>query len=279
MTPIRFHHLKAMALSPAHCRYALDLSERDEQGESTPAMQRGTATHAMLFGTVRVMTAPEDAPRKPSSVQRNAKKPSPATIDAIAWWDAFERESAGAIVMPAAQYDTCARMADAVRAEPRAAEMLHGATVEESILFNRDGLECRTTPDIRGLDFECELKTTKSSQPEQFVWQSKRMLYHAQHAWHLAGMRGNGLLRGPGHAYTIAVEATAPYVVTVFRIDPHALEIGERCTRLWFERVKSCIESGQWPGYAQSVVDLDVPEDLDELALSYEGDDTEADAA
>lgn len=38
---------------------------------------------------------PEDAPRRPSIKQREAKKPSPATVDAIAWWDNWDRVHTG----------------------------------------------------------------------------------------------------------------------------------------------------------------------------------------
>ena len=67
----------------------------------------------------------------------------------------------------------------------------------------------------------------------------------------------------------LAVESTAPYVVTVFRVTERALEQGRRTYRLWFERLMACEEADEWPGYVQSVVPLDVPES-DEVTFGEE---------
>ncbi|HYF25325.1 MAG TPA: hypothetical protein VD931_06265, partial [Baekduia sp.] len=53
------------------------------------------------------------------------------------------------------------------------------------------------------------------------------------------------------------------------RLTSRALEQGERLWRLWFERFQVCEQSGYWPAYAESVVDLDVPDDV-ELTFSDE---------
>lgn len=47
----------------------------------------------------RYAIMPEDAPRKPSSAQRGARKPSPETIEAIRWHDEFNKETEGKIVI------------------------------------------------------------------------------------------------------------------------------------------------------------------------------------
>ena len=266
--PIRFTYLKACGRSPAHAKHAMDLDLRGDS-ESSEAMKRGTAVHAMLFGTARVMTKPEGAPKKPSKAQRGAKKPSAPTLAAIEWWDAFELETRGALVLSAGKYEAYNRMADAVRAQPMAMDLFTAGVVEETIRFDIGGRACRTTPDACGPDFVAELKTAKSSHPVDFMWQSKRMGYHAQHSWHRIGAKVK-------HAYTVAVEATAPYVVTVFKLDDADLDLGDRCVRLWFEQIRTCEQSNQWPGYAQSIVDLKYPES-DDFALTGFADDEDAD--
>ena len=69
MMPVRFSYLKAMAKSPAHARHAMT-----EDSVSTDSQQRGTAVHALVLGNQRVTVAPEGI-KKPTSAQRNAKKP------------------------------------------------------------------------------------------------------------------------------------------------------------------------------------------------------------
>lgn len=69
--------------------------------KATDDMQWGSAVD-MLWLTPEdwdkhYCNLPADAPRKPSVAQRGAKKPSQATIDSIAWWDNWERNSIGKI--------------------------------------------------------------------------------------------------------------------------------------------------------------------------------------
>jgi exodeoxyribonuclease VIII len=61
--------------------------------QPTEALLLGSALDCLrlengLFAS-KFITVPPDAPKRPSSVQRNAKKPSPETVGAIAWWNRF----------------------------------------------------------------------------------------------------------------------------------------------------------------------------------------------
>lgn len=46
-----------------------------------------------------VILKPSDAPKKPDVRQRNAKKPSNETLDAIAWWNEFEKAALGKMII------------------------------------------------------------------------------------------------------------------------------------------------------------------------------------
>jgi exodeoxyribonuclease VIII len=275
--PIRHGHLKWMAKSPMHCHHAM-LQDSVE----TKAQRRGTVVHAMLFGTTEVVRIPDGAPKRPSSAQRRAKKPSPDTIAAINFWDAFEHEHEGHHVLSADEYETFNGMAEAVRNDPKAMDLITASRLEETIYFTLAGRSCRTTPDGRGPDFCFELKTTRDADPEQFRWQSRKLSYSAQQAWHLTGMEMGGYGKHR-NAYTIAVEENARmpglHPVTVFKISEAALQNGDRCNRLWFERLISCEQSGQWPPYAQTIVELDDTPDSVELDWSNMPEDDEEEAA
>jgi len=137
-------------------------------------------------------------------------------------------------------------------------ELLTGVR-EETLTFELMGIQCRTTPDNRASTFFTELKTTQSSDPRRFANQSFWHSYHAQMALHRIGIK-RATQDKPERGYVVAVESSAPYPVTVFQMTEKALEQGEKTIRAWMEQLKGCLASNQWPPYAQSDVELDVPE-------------------
>jgi hypothetical protein len=258
--PVRFHMLRAAGRSPAHAQLAI----AGDSKKPTQSMEKGTAVHALVFGTRRVIpyTPPPDPKAKPGSspkrVVRNGKT-----------WDAFKAANPDTEILAPADYDKAQRMAEAVRACPLALDVLRG-TQERTLLWTSQGRTCRTTPDAASyMEFASELKTCSCSDPQRFAWHALRMHYHAQMAWHLEGIAGAGLGQ-PRTAYVVAVESAAPYPVTVLQLTERALEAGEKLCRLWFERLIGCEKTGEWPPYAQSVVPLDVAdEDFDLSELTF----------
>lgn len=263
--PVRWTHLKAMGQSPAHCKLALD----GDDDRTTMSRTRGTALHAVVLTTGRCVTKPADAPKRPSSAQKNAKKPSEATVAAIAFWEGFDREHQNDHVVSPAEYEKVMRMADAIRANHIAVEMLIGVR-EETLFFKHYGRDARATPDVRAHDgaYVTELKSAVTSQPNRFTWQALKYGYHGQMAMQAAAVNAvHGIYPA---CNIVAVESTKPYPVTCFSLSPRAIEKGERMGRLYMERLISCELSGQWPGYAQTTVDLDAPEDEFELDFGPE---------
>lgn len=244
--PVRFHYLKAMAKSARHCKAAFD----SDEAASTSAQQRGSTVHAMLFETKRFACMPQ------------GKKRAGKEYQAIR--DAFP----GAEVLTHSAYNQACRMVDALRADKAAIDILGAGVAEKTRIFNWMGRQCRTTPDTACHDFVAELKTTKDASPDRFTSQSKWYGYHAQHAFHLAAFASS-----VSRAFTIAIETTPPYVITVFEYDRHALNLGERFNRLQMERVIQCEQSNAWPPYAQQIVKIDVEEDVD---LIFADDESEA---
>jgi hypothetical protein len=95
------------------------------------------------------------------------------------------------------------------------------------------------------------------------MWHALRMGWLAQGVWYLDGLAAGGqILR---HVRIVAVEPTAPYAVTVFKLTAKAMDGARRTYRSWFEHLMACEASDEWPPYAQGEVDLDVPDDEPEL--------------
>lgn len=202
-------------------------------------MERGSAVHALLFKTKPVINYP-------GAVRRGKE------------YEAFVASHPEHLILTSTEYDKALRMAQAVNDCKVAAPYLRGI-YEETLLFRWMGLDCRVTPDVRGLDFLTELKSSSNSDPMKFLWHARRMCYHAQMRF-----QGYGCEK---HRYQIrdhfivCVESEAPHPVTVFHVEPEALEEGEKLLTLWAERLKNCEASQHYPPYVDCVVPLVWPKE------------------
>jgi len=245
--PVRFSHLKAYGKSALHGHHARTAAEDDP----TQSMERGTAVHAILFGNKKVCGYPGKV--------RNGKQ-----------FEAFCAEHADHEILTMADFDKARRMADAVQAHKLAWPLLQGVQ-EETLLFRWNGINCRSTPDVRGADFITELKSGATCDPARFVWHSLRMQYHAQMAMEsIAFARKNSGAR-PADCFIVAVEQSPPHAVQVYRLEDRALQAGEKLLMLWSERLKVCEASGSFPAYTETVMPLDVPDEEEELVFSDDG--------
>jgi hypothetical protein len=242
--PVRFHHLRAVGRSAAHGKWSLEGNEEDE----TYPMEGGRALHGYVLCGEKVLCF--DTPRRGKA------------------WEQFEAENPGAYILSPAIYDKTMRMAEAIARHPGARDLLEGVR-EQSILFDYLGLRCQSTPDVRGPRRIVELKTTKDSSIFGFRRQIERRHYHCQMAFQAEAVVASKLGPQPD-AFVVAVESAEPHVVTLFRLTPGTIDYGSRLVRLWAERLVACMAAGIWPGYAQSVVDVELGEP-EEVELSFAG--------
>jgi hypothetical protein len=236
---VRFGRLRLMARSPAHFA-------ANPQGASS-SMDKGSAVHSAILGGQRITFYPELTAAGKSAPRNGAK------------WEAFQADNTDALILSRSEYDDVSRIVESVQAHKDAMFLLGGER-EKTILFDMMGLECRTTPDARQPGFVTEFKTCRTSDPRRFQFDSLRAYYHAQCAFHGEGARRAKLEAATPDAYIVAVETELPYPVTIFKLTPRALEQGMKSIRLWMEQLKGCLSSNQWPAYAQSYVELDVPD-------------------
>lgn len=233
---LRFHQLRRIGQSPAHYHAATEGPPRD----------KGTALHSVLLGGQRVTFYPKMTDGG-KAAPRNGKD-----------WEAFKADNPGALILTRAESEEVNGMAASVRACPEAMVALEGIK-EQSLYWDNLGRRCRGTPDARTDVAITDLKSTRTSDPRRFMWEMLKYGYHAQLAWYLDGTALAGAGQ-PTEAYIVAVEAVAPYVVTVFKLTDRALDMGRRMYRTWLEKLAACEDIDAWPGYTQTVVPLDVPE-------------------
>lgn len=253
--PVRNFHLKQMGRSPAHCRYAM-LSGIDE-----PSLTKrlGSAVHSLLLGGKELIVYP-------GKVRRGKE------------FDAFAKENTDKIICSRSEYETANRTADAVRSDRLASDVLfaRGNRYEQTIMWSWLGRSRRCTPDVNGPDMLAELKTTRDASSDRFKWDVLRYGYCTQLVDY-----SNALLETRGHAprdvYIVAVEKSPPYVVATYRVMKRDMELAERQLRAWMERLLVCEQTGIWPSYCASVLDLELPgNDNDDLGLVFSEDEPDA---
>lgn len=232
--------LKLMAQSPAHV-----LAYTRGELAPTRAMNGGTLIHALVLGGDYVVW--------------DGKRSGKA-------WDAFEEEHDGRFIVTRSEYESATRAADAVLAHPVARGLLEGRH-EWQWRAQMFGRRCAGRIDVAGFA-TADLKAANTVEPSRFQRACLRMGYHAQLAWYQDARRALG--EDPGAAYIIGVEARPPFNVTVLRLTVRALEEGRKLNRLWLERLQACEEADHWPGYVQSVVDLDIVEEDEGLIIDGE---------
>jgi hypothetical protein len=234
--PVRFSRLKLIARSPLHYAHATV--------EETSAMERGSAVHSLVLGGEEVLSWEEGRPRRGKD------------------FDAFEAQHPGALILTAKEFDKANAIAKAVKENPLAMAALSGPHEQERAWRFGDR-PCAGRMDAIPFDGVTELKVSQTADPKRFIWHALRMGWLAQGVWYLDGLAAGGqILR---HVRIVAVEPTAPYAVTVFKLTAKAMDQARRTYRGWFEHLMACEASDEWPPYAQGEVDLDVPDDEPEL--------------
>jgi hypothetical protein len=241
--PLRFSTLKLIAQSPLHYLHAV----RHGYDESR-SMRLGSGAHAELFG-------------QPYRVFPGRR--------AGATWEEFKK--AGGLILNEKEHAEALTMAGAIKAHPTASRLLFsGAKLEQRIDWEWQGRAFRSTPDAAGRTFIVDLKCLRSADPDKIQWQSRSMNYHAQAALYRRALTSIG--HNIKDCYLVVVENKAPYPVTVLRFTETALEQGDKSCALWMDRLRACEEIGEYPGYTQSIVDLDVPSEMDDFVF---GDDNQ----
>ena len=251
---------KQMLRSPAHYKAYIEAEDDD----STPSKEFGKAFHCAIFEPARFLrdyaVLPEDAPRKPSITQRQAKKPSDETIVAIQWWDAFT--AAGRKVISQDDMTRILGMQASVQAHPWARRLLEGCETEVTIRWidEATGVHCKARADSfkeMKKRYVVDAKSCVDASPEKFSRSVYEYGYHIQHAHYCKGFAAIG--KPLDNYFILAVESEAPFVCQVYHIDAAAEARGYELTERAASRLQECIEANKWPGYSEDINALSLP--------------------
>jgi len=246
---------KELLRSPLHYQAALN-----SQPKQSDALLIGSLTHLAtlepeLFAS-QVICLPEDAPKRPTEKQRNAKKPKPETLEAITWWQSFEESSKGKTVADPDHYQAAQLMAAALRAELEAHKVTPIAT-ELSLICSYGALNLKGQIDLISQDgWIYDLKTIGDYiSPRKILSTVYQRAYHLQAAFYLLLFREVFGERAQGFRL-VFVEKSKPNATATFELSPELVAEGQTLMLQAFETYKAASEFNSWTGYPKTIQTL-----------------------
>lgn len=232
--------------------YKLD---RDNPQEQTAPMAFGTLVHSVIL-------EPETVEAR-YHVMRNSGTTKAGKAEKA---QAIEQ---GKTIVSASDYERAKAMQERVKAHPAASWLLGLPGHSEVSMFwempTEDGRtrQCKARADriaqVGGGEIIIDLKTHSGTvSPSEIERTVAKFGYHRQAAWYCDGYER--IAGRPCHGfYFVFVSTTAPYMVTAGKMGDEAQAIG------WGDCLKAerllheCEESGKWPGYADQLIEIDIP--------------------
>lgn len=179
-----------------------------------------------------------------------------AAKEAKAAWLA---ENAGRTTIDADDHALAEQCARAVRAHGAAGPLLRNGRVEETIVWERDGVKCKARLDFVAPTYLVDLKSTKHGELRGMMRDAASYLFHGQVAWYLDGAIAARVLPPDARAYIVAVQKSEPHDVAVMEVGIDALDRGRALCRRLFDRYVACQAADWWPGIAPEVITLQLP--------------------
>ncbi len=241
---------KLVRKCPARFRY--------DDDKPTKAMQLGTAAHTQVLG------AGAEIVEVPGAESNGAWSTTEAKAAVAA------ARAAGQVPVKPAEYATITAMAAALRAHPKAAELLApgaGKAEQSAFWFNEEfGIwrRCRFDwlPDDDGSGelIIPDYKKCESADKEAMRKAMANYGYHCQADWY----RSAAAHFRPGDRVRFVLvcqEMQPPYLVECYEPDADSLAEGRYWNRAAMEVFRDCMQSGQWPGYnpGDGITSLSLP--------------------
>lgn len=204
--------------------------------KASDAMKFGTAFHAWLLEGTKpwvVCTIPKTG---------NA-------------WKEFKAAHAGQAILDVEDNNSILRMADAVRANPLALELIEAGHFPENAgkWQHKSGVWCKLLTDMLHFDGTIvDIKTVADPTPYFFAKQVRDYGYDISAAFY---MQGRKAIIGVDGAFKFITVCTKPtYKVMVHELDPIDIEIANRTIDSALESIAKCRESGDWSDPETKVV-------------------------
>lgn len=222
--------------------------EQDHGQQPKKVFDLGTAAHKLVLGDGPELVV-VDRPR----------------------WDTNEVKAqlvkiraAGNVPLKQHELDQVNTMADALRNHPETGPLLDPASgaPEQSLFWEERALGITRRARIDWLRHDgivVDYKTCKSADLDAISKAVHEHGYHAQADWYLDGLKALGYADDNTPFFFIFQEKTAPYVVTVVRLDNLAMRIGHDLNQAAMQLYANCRAADYWPGYSDTTEIVSLP--------------------
>lgn len=268
---------KAALQSPLAFWKTSDLNpDRYPPKEESDALILGKAAHCLILGdevfAENFAYVPEDAPKRPTSVQvanfERDGKWSAAAAEGGPWWAAFEIEAAGRSLLTAEQVTKIGYMAENLQALPEAREALIGDLTEISMIWQDEqtGLWVKSRPDCipsNGVDFG-DLKTFSPKGADLMLSAMRAVTDHGYAVQMAMAVEGAERIFGTSatRCALIFIQTTEPYEPVPLMLDEDAIHWGRVLFRDGLNKIAHGLKAGEWPGRAKGFTTYSFPPSL-----------------
>jgi hypothetical protein len=228
--------------------------------ERTPALILGDAIHKAILEPDLVsqhfVEIPEEAPKKPSIAQVNAKSPSIESVGAINYWRDFRAENEGKAILKPEEMKLVLACRDAIHRHPVARGLFSGGRAEQSYfaIDPETGAVIKCRLDYDRLETEgmiVDLKTTEDASPAGFGHSATKYRYDVQGVWYpdvLHAAYGQTFVQ---QFVFVAVEKNYPHAIGVYYLDPSDIPPAREAARRDKNLIVQCQSAGHWPDFGE----------------------------
>ena len=172
------------------------------------------------------------------------------------------KETQSRTVITAAQFEAIQAMSKTIQAHPLLRNAFTDGKPEQSLVWvdKETGIWLKTRPDWlpNALHMVPDFKTTVNGRPDAFARQAFNLGYHMSAALCIEGLR-TVLGWSDAMYYFVVQEKEPPYVATPILMRDTDVEWGALQNRSALRKLARALDSGKWPGYADAVVEIDMP--------------------
>lgn len=178
-------------------------------------------------------------------------------------WKAFEAETLAAGMEPIQQheYETAYAIVAMILEQP-VYRFIRKGRAEVTLLWEDEetDLLCKARVDYEHAEAAIlvDVKTATDASPEGFAKAAYNMGYYQQAAMSSEGWE---TLTGRTPAFTfLAIEKKEPFAAVAYETQPKTLEAGQIAWRSALKTYAKCVAEERWPGYADKVMPLELPD-------------------